>query len=446
MSDMTRVQGNWFDGKTSSQILAYIDVDLDGVVNVFDNGRQQLLIQSTFSELKISSRVGATPRYLFFPAGEKFETRDNDKIDFLLNQFRPSIFNTLAHSVESNLRFVLVTVLLVIGIIWGSVQFGFPAIAKTIAYKLPQSAMDRAASESLALLDKTQFSPSTLDASVQARVLRHFDQAIKEHADLLVHVIFRHGGDIGANAFALPDGTVVFTDEIITLAKNDDELLAVFAHEIGHVRYRHALRAAIQGSILSFIVSMLTGDMSAAAGFLSSLPLIVTTLSYSRDFEREADEHALHFLDTHKIPRHYFVDLMERLSYESRCNTLLAVTDGTPKTNSRKSLLDRLKKLMLSKNTKVEKTPESSDSKGSDSKGSDSKDSGSKPTSPDENATQEKMEPRLTPEMTEEQKVARKAQCDQLIKDNSVDEKILSGYFSTHPATEERLKKFRDSP
>jgi Zn-dependent protease with chaperone function len=312
----TQLQGTWFDGKTSSPISVSIEVNDEGFVSVVSDSDQRLLLCLNFSEVRVSSRIGNTPRYLYFPDGEKCETYDSDNIDLLLNQHRPSIFHTLAHTLESNLQFVILTLLLVVGILWGGVQYGIPATAKLIAYKLPQSVMNRAASESLLLLDKTEFEPSALSAETQARILKHFDQAIKENVQLSVNVIFRAGGRIGANAFALPDGTVMFTDEIVKLAKNDDELLAVFAHEIGHVKYRHALRSAIQGSVLSFVVTMLTGDMSAAAGFLSSLPLIVTAMSYSRDFEREADEHALIFLDSHKIPRHFFVDLMERLEKE----------------------------------------------------------------------------------------------------------------------------------
>src|SRR5207237_8201829 len=50
----------------------------------------------------------------------------------------------------------------------------------------------------------------------------------------------------GPNAFALPGGVVVLTDELVRLAQSADQLSAVMAHEIGHLRARHALRAALQ--------------------------------------------------------------------------------------------------------------------------------------------------------------------------------------------------------
>jgi Zn-dependent protease with chaperone function len=57
-----------------------------------------------------------------------------------------------------------------------------------------------------------------------------------------MQLLFRDGGSVGANAFALPGGTVIATDQFIQLSENDDEIIAVLAHEIGHVRHQHSLR------------------------------------------------------------------------------------------------------------------------------------------------------------------------------------------------------------
>jgi len=37
---------------------------------------------------------------------------------------------------------------------------------------------------------------------------------------------FRKGGAIGPNAFALPDGTLIVTDELVALAGDDAEMIA----------------------------------------------------------------------------------------------------------------------------------------------------------------------------------------------------------------------------
>jgi Zn-dependent protease with chaperone function len=393
--EMSILNGYWFDGKSSAQAAASLHADDSGLVRVIRTADDRLLQQVVFSAIRISTRIGDTPRFIHFPDGGKFETLDNAGADRLLRQHRPSLFNTLAHKLESHIYFVALTVVMVAGLTWLGVTYGIPAASKVIAYRLPQDALNLASTETLAMLDKTRMTPSRLAPDVQARVLKDFAPALQEYAPLHIRVIFRDGGDIGANAFALPDGTIVFTDEMVELAQNDDELIAVLAHEIGHVKYRHALRSAIQGSSIGFLVSMLTGDLSAASSALAALPVVLTTMSYSRNFEREADQNALAYLDAHKIPRHVFVDLMERVMYTSHCDALLHEQQA-----------DR-----TGSNRPARNTPAAAG----------------------------------TPLATPAQTAARKAQCDKLIAADKSGTPAIMDYLSTHPATEERLQKFRQT-
>jgi peptidase M48-like protein len=67
-----------------------------------------------------------------------------------------------------------------------------------------------------------------------------------------------------------------------------DELVAVLAHEIGHVRGRHALRQLLQAAGVSAIAFALLGDVSSISGLLSAARALLHA-KHSRDFEREAD-------------------------------------------------------------------------------------------------------------------------------------------------------------
>lgn len=410
---MVVLQGYWFDGKTSARISAEVQVDDTGKLRAVHLADNTVFQSCDFSDIRISSRLGNTPRYLYFAGGEKFETFDNDVIDQLLHQYRPSFLNTLVHQLESHIYFVGVTLIVVVALSWVGVKYGLPATSKTIAYHLPQHVMDLASKETLTLLDKTHLEPTNLEQSVQDRVLTHFAPALKENANLDVRVLFRNGGDLGANAFALPDGTIIFTDDMVRLAKDDNELLAVLAHEIGHVKYRHALRSAIQGTSIGFLVSMLTGDLSAASSALAALPVILTTMSYSRDFEREADQNALDYLHAHKIDTMNFVTLMERVTYEAHCNMLLRKDHKWD---------DIFKNDADEDHSKNEKNQD---------------DISDKQQKNDKHATEQ-------PILTDEQLAARKVQCDKLIEEHKSDKSAVMDYFSTHPATEERLQKFRE--
>ena len=58
------------------------------------------------------------------------------------------------------------------------------------------------------------------------------------------------------------DGTVLVTDELVELAKNDDEIISVLAHEIGHLQRRHALRMALESSAIAVLASAYLGDVT----------------------------------------------------------------------------------------------------------------------------------------------------------------------------------------
>jgi Zn-dependent protease with chaperone function len=121
---------------------------------------------------------------------------------------------------------------------------------------------------------------------------------------------FRKSPAVGANAFALPAGYIVITDELVVLAKNDDEIIAVLAHELGHVKDRHALRQTLQGTISGLIIVSITGDANSLA---ASLPTLLLNMHYSRDLETEADDYALQSLKTSCIPTEAFANILLKL-------------------------------------------------------------------------------------------------------------------------------------
>jgi Zn-dependent protease with chaperone function len=182
--------------------------------------------------------------------------------------------------------------------------------------------LDSLGQQALAQLDRVVLTPTTLALARQAQIRAEYDQWIQGTPSR--HIVFRHGGPIGANAFALPDGTIVVTDEIIAISKNDLEIMAVLAHETGHLLRRHALRQAITGASLSVLVIAVTGDSS---DLLSSIPSALIGMSYSRGFEREADEYAYQIMQQHKIPLHYFSDILTRMESEDAKKSKPSKTD-----------------------------------------------------------------------------------------------------------------------
>ena len=101
------------------------------------------------------------------------------------------------------------------------------------------------------------------------------------------------------NAFACPDGSVRVFSALMDILE-DDELLGVIGHEIGHVALRHS-KKAWQYALLRSAVSDAFGVMSGtwanlSDSFLGGLTSAALTAKHSRYHETQADDYGYEFL------------------------------------------------------------------------------------------------------------------------------------------------------
>jgi predicted Zn-dependent protease len=105
--------------------------------------------------------------------------------------------------------------------------------------------------------------------------------------------------DAAINAFALPGGFVGVHTGLLVAAASESEVASVLAHEIAHVTQRHIARliGAQQQmqlpSMVALAAAILLGgsrpDLAAGAAAAVQGGVVQQQLSYTRDFEREAD-------------------------------------------------------------------------------------------------------------------------------------------------------------
>lgn len=324
---MISFNGKYYDGKSSEQTDVVCNVYDSGTVHVEKADDHSRIVTLPLSDLDISVRLADTPRYLKFPNGAKLETLDNDNVDLLSEQFGRTSWLDKVHLLESRFKYVLVGLVFLLVFLWGSVQYGIPWAARAIAGMLPPSILDVASQQTLSMLDRSVLSSTELESNIRERLEMHFQPLITSHTDYDLNIIFRKGGSLGANAFALPDGTIIFTDEMVALAEHDQELSAVLAHEIGHVVRRHGMRSIVQDSLLGFAILAITGDITGSSELFVGLPVLLTEMAYSRDFEREADQYALTCMQDLAIELEHFANLMRRIEKEAGGNK----DDGTKK-------------------------------------------------------------------------------------------------------------------
>jgi predicted Zn-dependent protease len=105
--------------------------------------------------------------------------------------------------------------------------------------------------------------------------------------------------DSAINAFALPGGFIGINSGLITASDSESEVASVMSHEIAHVTQRHIARQiGIQKQMqmpmmIALAAALLLGrsrpDLASGAAMAVQGGAIQSQLSYSRDFEREAD-------------------------------------------------------------------------------------------------------------------------------------------------------------
>ena len=156
--------------------------------------------------------------------------------------------------------------------------------------------------------------PSTLSPREQQAMRDAFEQSVARLTVADVprhHLEFRKSG-IGPNAFALPGGTIVLTDELYRRMDGDrDILVGVLGHELGHLRHRHGMRMLVQATLIGTAAAAAWGDFSTV---LAAAPTLLGQSGYARDFERDADADAIALLRANGISPAVMVELFERLA------------------------------------------------------------------------------------------------------------------------------------
>ena len=336
---MTRLRGHFFDGRTSRRRDASLTISADGTADLqHTDGAQRL----RFSEIAVEPRLANTPRRLALPDGGVFETTDNDAVDLALAAAGRGRGAGWIHRLESHWHQLAVAFVVVAAAAVSFVVWGIPSLARAAAFALPSTTSAAIGSGALEALDATYFEPSEL-AEERRAALREVFARVAASAELKamsLELVFRRGAMLGANALALPSGTIVLTDELVELAQVDAEVEAVLAHEVGHIVHRHSLRQVIQNSLVAVGVILVTGDLSSSTSLVAAVPTILAETSYSRAFEREADAYAVAYLRERDIDTIHFANLLRRMEESADDTGIPGFLSTHPTTKDRAQALE----------------------------------------------------------------------------------------------------------
>lgn len=309
-----------FDGVSARARRVHVTVVGSTLLLSDPEAGQRDSLQLPLADVQWPERTRHGPRVAHFRLGGSVQALDVHAWDAWLRS--AGIAESAVVRAQQSWRLTAVAVLLLLILAATGYRWGVPWLTHGVVAALPLSA-DRAIDEAvLNALDGTLLLPSKVTAARQQELREAVARAEARHPHPIAHqLLFRssaklgNGADartrLGANALALPGGTVIVTDEMLALLQGrDDVLLGVVGHELGHVRQRHGMRMLIQASLIGLAAQIAWGDLSSV---LATAPVVLGQSAYSRDFEREADDEGIVFMRLNGISPNVMSVLFDRL-------------------------------------------------------------------------------------------------------------------------------------
>lgn len=296
---MSASNASYCDGKSSAQQAVHLSV------------RQTVLdwVSSTTSgsfdiaQVRLDPAVGQTDAVIHLPTGGMFIVHDAAFLQAWPKQI--SWIERSAAWVEERISTVIALACLAVAILYAVARWGIPLMATALVTLIPLGIDARMGEQTLAVMDRVLLAPSQLSLTRQQSLTDTWARYCASVHCPSHQLLFRHGKKMGANAFALPGGVMVLTDELVKLAQQDEEIVAVLAHELGHVHGRHGVRMVVQSMGAAAVLLAVTGDFGNVTDLASALPSLLLQTGYSRNMEREADAYAIDSLQAACVePRH----------------------------------------------------------------------------------------------------------------------------------------------
>jgi Zn-dependent protease with chaperone function len=323
---VTAFAGDFFDGRTSQAHSVTATVEA-GLLRIEGDG---IALAFPFDRIDVAPPVGAARGVVHLADGCELHSADLAALAALAAATQSSRPERWARHLESRLGYALGALVVAVLVMFAGLRWGVPAVALLASHTLPAGVDRHIGKEALALMEQVSLSPSKLPATRQRALMQKLAAQCRKQACPPYRLLFRDSPLFGPNAMALPGGAVVVTDALVNLSHNDEEVLAIIAHELGHVRHRHSLRLAVQSIGAGAILVAVTGDIGSVTDLAAGLPSLLLQKGYSRDMESEADAYALAWLNAACIPPRRFADILGRLDKDaSNTSSLLSSHPGT---------------------------------------------------------------------------------------------------------------------
>jgi Zn-dependent protease with chaperone function len=306
---VTSIPGRYFDGASSRPRRVEAIAEAEGLrLREADSDIDRLI---TRGELSFTPATGLGPSRIAFAGGGlcEFDDRPGAAALFAELGFRASAVDRMS----ARMRHVIAITIAFIAVMAALYVWGVPWAADVTVALLPHQIDDTIGAQTIQTLDgRGFFRASALPVTRRADLVERFHAlkmpTVGGKEPPMITLEFRRFRV--PNAFALPGGIVVVSDEILMLAPDDDAILTVLAHEAGHVAHRDALHQIVRATFTSLLAAWYFGDVSTAAATVAGG---IGALRYSRDAEHDADLYALDTMKMNGLPTKSAAELFRRL-------------------------------------------------------------------------------------------------------------------------------------
>lgn len=308
---MTTVEAVYFDGRSARKLPVIIRLQ-GGEVHV--HGAEVNFI-APFDIKRLSEKLGTAPRTLHFADGGHCLVKDHAALQTMLQEAGYAQ-HSLVSGLESRWSYAGIALLFTLLAVAAAYIWGLPILAKEVAERVPPDIARKMDEQTLFLLSKHALQPTQLTLAQQQKITQKLQSLLPPEGEAKpnFHLVFRNSEMIGPNAFALPGGTILVTDQLVRMADkppaSQDQVTGVLSHELGHVAHRHALRQFLQGSIVAVVMTWYVGDISS---LLASVPTALLETRYSRALESEADDYAIATMERNHLSPGLLADMLVKL-------------------------------------------------------------------------------------------------------------------------------------
>lgn len=122
------------------------------------------------------------------------------------------------------------------------------------------------------------------------------------------------------NAFAVPGGHIYLYSGLLLKARHPGEIAGVIAHELAHVKHRHTAQMIGKGTLVNLAtlaaILISRGEPAVTAGAAGAG--LAMQLSFTREFEQEADRYGLLYMHQAGYDPRGILDFFEMMMREQR--------------------------------------------------------------------------------------------------------------------------------